>query len=776
MVSGSGSASLDNLPVYQKHLEAVVRDLFNGENILINARKEAKINKPNTSLFLELDIWIPSRDLCFEFQDDYHYVSTWYSHKTLSFVKSKDSSKHEIAKRKGITFIDVPCWWDGSPKSLSASILFSRPDLVDRTELRPAAPIPINPPLDFFEGNLQGVGELMLASFQSETNMFHSISSTDFWWVGEKYDGIRACWNATASNLYSRLGNKIAIPSTFAAAFPTIALDCELWSGRGKLQELLSLVRSSHEAHWEDLRLIAFDMPDSRVHHLPFEERYALVLRHSSGSHPFVITAVRMRCTSAQELQFLTQAVIGEKGEGLILRKPLSRYKPGRSRSLWKIKASREDTEALVVRVEDTKPILLKLPNGIAFHVPQTSLADEMRNAKLKKGDVVTVAFEHYSRKSIPVNPRITRIRKDMTWQHVLHEFVKQQQSVKRDAQMSLGYITQSDAKLEDRKIRLRNFFERFAASRNLNPTLPATWYSLSAQFMKLKNAHAILKLFNNSFAKAVTTLFPNIGAQESMFKLPYLPKQFWADIGNRRTFFTKFAKKKGFDAMSPKNWYKISTEAILSVKGGSSILMNYNGKLEKALMHLFPDIGLVEQRFKESNSVHWHKISTRRKFFENFAKQRGFAALDPSNWYPLGPPASESKDLDTLLSTFYGGSLPTALCHLFPEVNFVETKFATLPDGYWTNPDNHRKMFENFAREHRFDPFIHSNWYNINPDELREFQGANEVLDKYSGSIIKALLATFPDIGLDKKLLSSSICIWLSFCFLNTNLFDFLR
>jgi ATP-dependent DNA ligase len=50
------------------------------------------------------------------------------------------------------------------------------------------------------------------------------------------------------------------------------------------------------------------------------------------------ITAVRMRCTSVQELQFLTRAIINEKGEGLILRKPLSRYEPGRSRSLWKIK------------------------------------------------------------------------------------------------------------------------------------------------------------------------------------------------------------------------------------------------------------------------------------------------------------------------------------------------------------------------------------------------------------------------------------------------------
>jgi hypothetical protein len=71
-------------------------------------------------------------------------------------------------------------------------------------------------------------------------------------------------------------------------------------------------------------------------------------------------------------------------------------------------------------------------PNGITFQVPQTALGDELLHTKVKKGDVVTVAFENYSRKSIPVNPKITRIRKDMTWENVLHEFVKQHQSVKR--------------------------------------------------------------------------------------------------------------------------------------------------------------------------------------------------------------------------------------------------------------------------------------------------------------------------------------------------------
>ena len=86
MVSGS---VLGAPQVFQKYLETVVRSLFVGEgifmiydlelflsfffffiteDILVNARKEAHISNPNSNLFLELDLWIPGLNICFEFQ------------------------------------------------------------------------------------------------------------------------------------------------------------------------------------------------------------------------------------------------------------------------------------------------------------------------------------------------------------------------------------------------------------------------------------------------------------------------------------------------------------------------------------------------------------------------------------------------------------------------------------------------------------------------------------------------------------------------------------
>jgi hypothetical protein len=41
----------------------------------------------------------------------------------------------------------------------------------------------------------------------------------------------------------------------------------------------------------------------------------------------------------------------------------------------------------------------------------------------LKFGDVVTFAYDHFSRTSILVNPKIVRVRRDVSWEDVLSDF-----------------------------------------------------------------------------------------------------------------------------------------------------------------------------------------------------------------------------------------------------------------------------------------------------------------------------------------------------------------
>lgn len=58
-------------------------------------------------------------------------------------------------------------------------------------------------------------------------------------------------------------------------------------------------------------------------------------------------------------------------------------------------------------------------PNGIIFEI---SSSDILESSSLSKGDVVTFAYDNYSRAEEPVNPKILRVRKDLTWEQVLEE------------------------------------------------------------------------------------------------------------------------------------------------------------------------------------------------------------------------------------------------------------------------------------------------------------------------------------------------------------------
>ena len=94
-----------------------------------------------------------------------------------------------------------------------------------------------------------------------------------------------------------------------------------------------------------------------------------------------------------------------------------------------------------------------------------------------------------------------------------------------------------------------------------------------------------------------------------------------WGDLGNQRRFFENYAETKGFDPLVPENWYLQSTEGISDVKvycclllllcffclfvcrfdmmlmvlqGANKIISFYNRSIAKALLTIFPDIGLL--------------------------------------------------------------------------------------------------------------------------------------------------------------------------------------
>lgn len=252
------------------------------------------IRNPYTGAPVELDVCIPDHGLCFEFQDSHHYTPTWYYQNTQSHITHSDYTKKALARNKELTLVVVPLWWDGSAARLSDLIHFQRPDLLATCH---ADLIPLNPARGFFQTpNIPGIGELMHASY-TRTNDIPNIDHSS-WWMGEKYDGVRFCWNSSQRRLYTRFGTVLRL-NYVTHAMPKVFADGELWFGRGNYTIACQLTAEpTNFSYWHLLRMILFDVPAYSFQIQPFEIRYQHLVRNVPVEDPIHVVASRVVCTN----------------------------------------------------------------------------------------------------------------------------------------------------------------------------------------------------------------------------------------------------------------------------------------------------------------------------------------------------------------------------------------------------------------------------------------------------------------------------------------------
>ena len=243
------------------------------------------------------------------------------------------------------------------------------------------------------------------------------ISDVTGWWVSEKLDGVRGIW--TGKEMRSRSGRIINLPGWFTQGFPDFALDGELWIGRGRFHEMAGIVHQVDAGDaWQKVMFCIFDVPHDTK---PFEERIAMAeawfRTHPSGN---VRIVPQSRCQGNAALLTLLKETEKNGGEGLMIRRPGSRYAKGRSRDILKVK-SFHDTEAVVVGHVAGKgkhtgrlgSLLVELPNGIRFKIG-TGFTDKARENPPPVGSTITFRYKELNPSGIPRFASFLRIREDL--------------------------------------------------------------------------------------------------------------------------------------------------------------------------------------------------------------------------------------------------------------------------------------------------------------------------------------------------------------------------
>jgi DNA ligase-1 len=237
------------------------------------------------------------------------------------------------------------------------------------------------------------------------------------WWMSEKLDGVRAWWDGT--KFISRLGNEFFAPDWFVEGLPETPLDGELWLGRKSFQRTVSIVRRQDRSeHWKELSYVVFDAPQMDE---PFEERISYIEDFVRLRTPaFAKAHHHQQCRNLEHLREELTRIEGLGGEGLMLRRPESRYEAGRSPTLLKVKTF-HDAEARVIDYVDGKgrhkgrvgSLVVENADGVRFSVG-TGLSDAMRSNPPPVGSLITYRFQELSDGGVPRFPSFVAVRSDV--------------------------------------------------------------------------------------------------------------------------------------------------------------------------------------------------------------------------------------------------------------------------------------------------------------------------------------------------------------------------
>ena len=252
----------------------------------------------------------------------------------------------------------------------------------------------------------------------AQVDALHTVAAAGgigAYWISEKLDGVRARWDGR--RLRTRGGYPVDAPAWFTAGWPDVAMDGELWMGRGRFDDTGALVRNppADPAPWRDVRFLVFDLPD---HGGTFEDRVLAMRALSGAGHPpWLRPVAQSRVADDAGLQARLRAVLAAGGEGLMLHHRDARYLPGRSTGLLKLKPH-DDAEARVIAhlpgrgkyAGMTGALLVERADGVRFRIG-SGLGDAERAAPPPPGSLVTYRHNGLTGNGLPRFPRYLRVR-----------------------------------------------------------------------------------------------------------------------------------------------------------------------------------------------------------------------------------------------------------------------------------------------------------------------------------------------------------------------------
>lgn len=326
-----------------------------------------------------------------------------------TFVQGSGSKPYELKNVGGVYSCTCPAWRNqsiGIEQRTCKHLRKLRGDAAE--EARIGSALPQKPrPKSGDESDATAPPLLLAESWSNDLDLTG-------WWMSEKLDGVRAYWDG--KQFLSRLGNLYHAPDWFVAGLPAETLDGELWIGRKKFQRTVSTVRRQDKSdHWKELAFVVFDAPGVEG---DFETRMAFVADFFGRHRPVYARAHEQeRCSGLDHLRQELARLEALGAEGLMMRKPNSRYEAGRSATLLKVKTFHDAEARVLEHLEGSGrhqgrlgALLVELSDGTKFSVG-TGFSDRERENPPAVGSLITFRYQELSEGGVPRFPSYVGVR-----------------------------------------------------------------------------------------------------------------------------------------------------------------------------------------------------------------------------------------------------------------------------------------------------------------------------------------------------------------------------
>jgi len=223
-------------------------------------------------------------------------------------------------------------------------------------------------------------------------------------WSLEKFAGSRVFWDGT--KLASKHNTPINVPAFIKSQPPKIAFEAVLWRG---YQAKPYNVQAMDENAWKNVQLLVFDAP--LMYASTYEERMKYLKENIPADNKLVKLLEAKKVTSKEQLYTDFTNILSNGGEGLIFRKPGSKYME--HDSFFKL-MRKLDVDAVVVANKPTMKCMDA--QGKLYHCPTPTKENVTVGSTVVTLEIGAAAVEGSTKATM------VKVRADLSWPIMVQE------------------------------------------------------------------------------------------------------------------------------------------------------------------------------------------------------------------------------------------------------------------------------------------------------------------------------------------------------------------